>query len=315
MLGGCNVRYRSLTVQIIRQSTGRRRPVRLPGPPEGRLTMHLVHLVTGARGNVGSEVVRALVALGEPVRALTRDGKTDGLPDGVEAVVGDLTDLSSLNFADVAGIFVLPGYPGVAAAAAEAGVSTIVQLSGTSVQTGDRSNPISAFMMASEDEVRATSARWSILRPYDFMANTLRWAPQLADGDVVREPFADIAVAMIDPADIGAVAALALTSEDHAEQVYTLSGPELLLPADRVRILGEVLGRALVLEPLTDDEARTVLGEQQPAEYVDAMFSFYVDHTIDVSHVLSTVPDLLGRPGRTFGQWADAHTAAFTAPG
>ena len=51
-----------------------------------------MHLVTGASGNVGAEVVRALVALGEPVRALTRDGAADGLPDGVDAVAGDLTD-------------------------------------------------------------------------------------------------------------------------------------------------------------------------------------------------------------------------------
>ena len=39
------------------------------------------------------------------------------------------------------------------------------------------------------------------------MANTLRWQPQLAAGDVVREPFADVPVAMIDPYDIAAVAA------------------------------------------------------------------------------------------------------------
>jgi uncharacterized protein YbjT (DUF2867 family) len=272
-----------------------------------------MHLVTGASGNVGSEVVRALVALGQPVRAVTRDGKADGLPDGVDAVAGDLTDPSSLAdaFADAASVFVLPGYPGVAAAAAEAGVATIVQLSGTSVETGDRSNPISAFMMASEDEVRGTAARWTILRPFDFMANTLRWVPQLAEGDVVREPFADVPVAMIDPYDIGAVAALAMTSPEHAGQVYTLSGPELIRPADRVRILGELLDRPLTLDPLPNDEARTVLSEQQPAEYVDAMFSFYVDGTIDVSHVLPTVPDLLGRPGRSFGQWAAAHADAF----
>jgi uncharacterized protein YbjT (DUF2867 family) len=273
-----------------------------------------MYLVTGSNGNVGAEVVRALVALGEPVRALTRDGAVDGLPDGVEAVAGDLTDPTSLSaaFADTAGVFVLPGYPGVAAAAAEAGVPTVVQLSGTSVQTGDRSNPISAFMMTSEDEVRGTAARWTILRPFDFMANTLRWVPQLADGDVVREPFSDVPVAMIDPYDIGAVAALAMTSTEHAGQIYTLSGPELIRPADRLRILGELLGRPLALEALSNEEARTVLSEQQPAEYVDAMFSFYVDGTIDVSHVLPTLPELLGRPGRTFSQWATAHASAFS---
>ena len=91
------------------------------------------------------------------------------------------------------------------------------------------------------------------------MANTLRWVPQLAEGDVVREPFSDVPVAMIDPYDIGAVAASAMTSAEHSGQVYTLSGPELIRPADRVQILGEVLGRPLALNPLSNDEARAVL--------------------------------------------------------
>ena len=273
-----------------------------------------MYLVTGATGNIGSEVVRALVAAGEPVRALTRTGSPEGFPYGIDVQAGDLTNPSSLaaSFIGVKGIFVLPGYPGIVTAAVESGIATVVQLSGTSVQTRDRANPISAFMMDSEDEVRASHARWTILRPYDFMANTLRWQPQVAGGDVVREPFADVPVAMIDPYDIAAVAALALTSDTHDGQVHTLSGPELLRPVDRVRILGEVLGRPLVLEPLDNDAARAVLSTQQPPEYVEAMFDFYVKGTIDVSHVLPTVEELLGRPGRTFREWAVAHQDAFS---
>jgi uncharacterized protein YbjT (DUF2867 family) len=272
-----------------------------------------MYLVTGATGNIGGEVVQALAEAGEPVRALARAGHKQ--PQGVEVVAGDLADPESLRpaFADVAGVFVLPGYPGVAAAAAAAGVGRIVQLSGTSVQTGDRTNPISAFMMDSEDEVRATGKEWTILRPYDFMANTLRWLPQLKAGNVIREPFTEVEVAMIDPYDLAAVAVLALTADGHTGQVYTLSGPELIRPADRVRILGEVLGRPLVLQPLSDDEAHTVLGDQMPAEYVEAIFDFYVHGTIDVSHVLPSLQDLLGRPGRTFEQWAQAHKGAFVA--
>ncbi|HEV8303803.1 MAG TPA: NAD-dependent epimerase/dehydratase family protein [Gemmatimonadales bacterium] len=49
-------------------------------------------LVTGGSGLVGSHVIEALRARGEPVRALVR--KPEGIP-GVEEVVGDVTDASA----------------------------------------------------------------------------------------------------------------------------------------------------------------------------------------------------------------------------
>jgi uncharacterized protein YbjT (DUF2867 family) len=72
-----------------------------------------------------------------------------------------------------------------------------------------------------------------MVRSFGFMSNTLRWVPQLAAGDLVRAPFAGVAVAMIDPYDIAAVAAAALTSGAHEGRVCTVSGPEPLRPADR----------------------------------------------------------------------------------
>jgi uncharacterized protein YbjT (DUF2867 family) len=54
--------------------------------------------------------------------------------------------------------------------------------------------------------------------------------------------------ATIDPRDVAAVSARALTSNDHEARSYRLSGPDSLLPADRVRVLGDVLGRELRFE-------------------------------------------------------------------
>jgi dihydroflavonol-4-reductase len=61
----------------------------------------MTSLVTGANGFVGAAVVRALLARGEPVRALVRSGSdTRNLDDlGVATAIGDVTDAASLRAA------------------------------------------------------------------------------------------------------------------------------------------------------------------------------------------------------------------------
>jgi uncharacterized protein YbjT (DUF2867 family) len=273
-------------------------------------------LVTGAAGNVGAEVVRALTAADQRVRALVRSGRPAGLPPGVEAVAGDLNRPESLAeaLAGVRGAFLLPGYEdmkGVLAEVRGAGVERVVLLSGSSAASGDSSNAVSAYMIRSEDAVRESGVPFTILRPFGFMSNALRWRDQLEAGDIVREPFADVAVAVVDPADIGAVAATALLADGHEGRIHVVSGPQALRPADRVGILGAALGRELRLEALSDDEARTQMSAQMPVEYVDAFFDFYVEGSLDESQVQPTVREVLGREPRTFEQWVAAHADAF----
>src|SRR5215467_10894728 len=216
----------------------------------------LMILVTGATGNVGGELVRALAGAGRPVRALTRDDSPRQWPAGVQQAAGDLNKPERMAAA--------------LAGAGQAGVGRVVMLSGSSAASGDTSNAVSRYMIESEATVRACGLEWTMVRSFGFMSNTLQWVPQLAAGDLVRAPFAGVAVAMIDPYDIAAVAAAALTSDGHEGRVYTVSGPEPLRPADRARILGEVLGRDLRFEGQPDDEARAEMSASMPAEYVDA---------------------------------------------
>jgi uncharacterized protein YbjT (DUF2867 family) len=275
-----------------------------------------VFLVTGATGNIGSELVRALSQGGEQVRALTRDGASEVLPDSVTQVAGDLNDPDSLRpaLAGIRAMFLMPGYQDAArtlAYAREAGLSHVVMLSGNSAGSGDTSNAVSAYMIEAETILKDSGLPWTIIRPYGFMSNTLQWIPQLKKGDQVTAPFAGVAIAMIDPNDIAAVAALALAKPGHEGKIYHVTGPEPLRPADRVRILGAVLNRDLTFRPQPDDEARAEMSASMPQKYVDAFFSFYVDGTLDESTPLPTVAELTGRAPRTFEQWARAHASAF----
>ncbi|MEV6155234.1 NAD(P)H-binding protein [Nonomuraea sp. NPDC052129] len=273
-------------------------------------------LVTGATGNVGSALVAALAQAGQGVRALVRDPRAATLPPGVQPVTGDLNEPGSLADAltGVRGVFLLPGYadmPGLLAQIRRAGVERVVLLSGGSAGQADMSNAVSRYMALSEQATRAAGVPWTFLRPRAFMSNALRWLPQLQAGDVVRVPFAGVAAATIDPADIAAVAALALTSDGHEGRIYELTGPDSLLPADQVAVLAKVLDRDLRCEGQPDEEARAQMEATMPVEYVDAFFSFYVDGTLDESQVLPTVQEVTGHPPRTFEQWARAHADAF----
>ena len=273
-------------------------------------------LVTGSTGNIGSELVRALTRSGEPVRALTRSAKNR--TTGVEYVTGDLNEPDSMRSAlsGVRGLFLLPGYQDMSAtlaAAKKAGVGHVVMVSSSSIEGGEASNAVTKYMMDSEQAVRDSGLPWTFLRSFGFMSNALQWTGQLQAGDVVRAPWPDVPIAMIDPYDIAAVAAVALTSAGHAGRAYTLSGPEPLRPADRVAILGEVLGRPLSFEAQPDAEARAEMSKAMPAEYVAAFFRFYSDGTLDESRVRPDVRDVTGRPPRTFRDWAQAHAAAFSS--
>jgi len=275
-----------------------------------------VILVTGATGNAGGAVIRALVNSGERVRAVVRDPDRAVLPAGVQAAVGNLNEPGTLvpHFEGVAAAFLLSGYDGLEETLANmrrAGVERVVLLSSSAAPTGDLTNAVARYHILSERAVRQSGLGWTFLQPNTFMTNTFQWLPQLRQGDVIRAPFPDVRVATIDPDDIGAVAAVALTSRAADGGAYRLSGPESLSPGERVAILAQVLGRELRFEGETNEEARAKMSAAMPAEYVDAFFRFFVDGDLDESDVLPTVEEVTGTPPRNYEAWARAHADAF----
>jgi uncharacterized protein YbjT (DUF2867 family) len=132
----------------------------------------------------------------------------------------------------------------------------VVLLSSSSTPSGNRNNAVAKYHLESEDAVRASGMGWTFLQPNAFMSNALRWRPQVIAGEAIREPFGDIALSVVDPADIASVALLALTTADHHARSYRLSGPEALTAAERAEVLGEALGRKLTVVVPSDEDAR-----------------------------------------------------------
>ena len=273
-------------------------------------------LVTGATGNAGGGVVNGLLELGADVRGLVRPGSEGALPDGVEAAPGDLNDPGSLSgpLEGVSAVFLLSGYDRMERTLAlmrESGVERVVLLSSSGAPTGNLENAVARYHILSERAVRESGLPWTFLQPNSFMSNAFRWRPQMEKGDVIRGPFAEVAIATVDPDDMGAVAARALTTAEHERETYRLSGPEALLPAEQVAILAKYVGRDLRFEAQSDEKARGEMEEQMPKEYVDAFFDFFSGGTVDETTVHPTVEEVTGRKPRAFEEWAEAHAGAF----
>ncbi|MGO4417724.1 NAD(P)H-binding protein [Streptomyces sp. MCAF7] len=282
-------------------------------------------LVTGATGNIGRELVRELDAKGAKSRLLVRDpARAAGLPERAERAVGDLGEPTTLTpaFAGVDKLFLLTqgigtDYTTAAIAAAEdAGVRHIVHLSSFHV-TLDPIPAMGRWHHEREKIVRASGIPATFLRPGGFMTNALDWLPTIREGNHVLDPFGPGRYAPIDPADIAAVAALALTEDGHQDKEYVLTGDETFTVAEQVRIISETIGREIeVREAATPAEAvRFRFPNGAPQALADALTEGLSLMRADtVGFRTDTVERLLGRRPRNFADWCVRHAEVFRRP-
>ncbi|MFT9848776.1 NmrA family NAD(P)-binding protein [Aneurinibacillus sp. REN35] len=267
-------------------------------------------LVAGATGTVGRHVVDQLVQKGVKVRALTRNPLQANLPAGVEAVAGDLSNPSTLESAlvGVSGLHLittgvnytpLSTGPQIIKLAEEAGVRKV-----TVLWNGEK-GPF-------EKAVEASSLEWTQLQAFEFMANAKKWAESIRSEGLVRDLFGGSRIAPVHEADIGKVAAVALTEDGHVGKVYTLTGPESLSVQDRVEIISEVIGRKIRFVESSEEEEREQMRrmgvDEDAIEYV---INWHLNPPTSAQTVLSTVEEVTGQKPHTFAEWVKMNAGFF----
>jgi len=281
-----------------------------------------MYLVIGATGNVGGELVKQLLGLGEDVRALVRDAsRASALPAGVSTAVGSLEDPASLAAAaaGVAGVFFMQLAPIPAQAQAfidsvrSTGLKRVVVLS----SVGTRLHPaptIGAFIAARDDVFRASDLDVTYVYANGLMSNAQWWAPTIRESGQVIDSTEPGKIGVVDPYDVAAVAAVALTQPGHVGHGYFVTGPEALSPSEQTAILSEVLGRPLEFVASTPEveaqrsiERGTAPQMAAARQNLDELFMLSRAGilTDDVHNLTGTVP-------RSFRTWVQNHTTAFT---
>ena len=281
-------------------------------------------LVTGATGNVGSRVVRELRERGVPVRAFVRDPNKAAamLGDGVELAVGDFSDAASVRRAveGVEGVFLacandprqVEYETGVIDAAAAAGVRRIVKLSALGAEVG---SPIAFWDWHGriEEHLRAWGVPSVVRRPTFNMTNLLGSAEGVRHAGSLFAPADGARVAMIDPRDIAAVAAVALAEDTHDGKAYTLTGPEAITFERVAEELSTVAGRRVEFVDVPDEAARQGMIEQGMPEFVAGeiakVFGFL--RRGDQDRTTDTVRTLTGREPRSVARFARDHAGLF----
>lgn len=278
-------------------------------------------LITGATGKVGREAVRLLLDEGEEVLAVTRDPASarTTLPAGARVVGANPSQPNTLarTLPGVEAIFLNPLAVGDAAAellwlAADAGVQRVVVLSALTVQYPVGYAGFADAFRAVEFAARTSGLQWTFLRCADFDANALAWAPQIRTGGAVYGVYSDAATSPIHEDDIAAVGARALVDAKHAGRSYVLTGPQSLTQPDKVRIIGATIGRELSWVEVTPDQLRqAMLAQGVRADVPERLIGSLSDYARHPGPTSSDVEAILGRPARTFAEWAAGHADAF----
>jgi uncharacterized protein YbjT (DUF2867 family) len=281
-------------------------------------------LVTGATGNVGARVVRALGERGEPTRALVRDPDKAGrlLGGGVDLAVGDFADEASLRLAlgGVDAVFLASAdgprkvaeETAVIDAAAAAGVARIVKLS---VNGAAHDSPVAIWRWHAEAEehLRAAGPAATVLRADFFMTNLLGMAETIRQTGCLFLPLADTRIAMLDPADVADAAAAVLADDRHDAATYTLTGPEAITCSDVAEALSTATGRPVSFVNVPDDQARAGLVQSGAPEWLAAeMVTMFGELRTGLqSDTTGAVAALTGRAPRSVTDFAVEYAGAF----
>ena len=277
-------------------------------------------LITGATGHIGKELIPLLLETNQSLRVLVRDEKkVTYLDSRIERAIGDLNNPASLLAAmeSVKKVFLVTLETqqdiNVVEAAKRAEVQQIVKLS--TLEATEHKINVGRWHREREELIRTSDLDWTFLRPGMFMSNSIEWwADSIkGQGSVFFPGGKKGKVAPVDPRDVAAAAAVALTQPGHSGQAYELTGSELFTIGEMVQVISHVLGKPIQYIDIPPIAAKLfMLKSGMDKVLVNALMEMLASlRKNEGAIVTDTVQRVTGNPPRTFEAWCCEHLQAF----
>ena len=281
-------------------------------------------LITGATGTVGSEVIKGLSAHGAQIRAVTRDpGKAmaNRLPN-VQFVQGDFEDVDSMRRAcsGVDRAFLLTNSTertehqqiAFTRVAQQSGVRHIVKLSQLHADPNSPGRFL-RYHAGVEAAVQASGLTFTFLRPNLYMQGLLNFRQSIQEKSAFFAAAGDARISAVDVRDLADVAVAALTTSQHDNKIYALTGSDALTFAETAHQLSRAIGRTITFVDVPPESMRAALANLGfPPWQADGLLEeFAMYRRGEAAGVESGEFEALGRPPRSFDEFARDYAPLF----
>jgi len=282
-------------------------------------------LVTGVTGNVGREVVNALLRLGIPARGAVLPAELDKaralFGPTLEVVPFDFSESSTWKDAynGVTRVFLMRP-PAIADVdnninpsldvAITLGVEHVVFLS----LLGVNKNPIVPHYRI-EKHILRRQIPYTFLRPSFFMQNLTGFFKDfIVNENILFCPAGSGKTSFIDTRDIAQVAALCLQGNSHLNTAYSLTGGEALDYYQVADMLTRELGRQITYtNPGIMQFRRTLRSRSYDPGYSTVLTGIFLTAKLGIAKLVTPdVERLLGRPPITMNQFIKDHVQIWT---